>query len=104
MYQGWPAANDPQTPSVPGTKRPPGFGHPRPHPQAFLSRRPRRDDRPPGGKTAAGVGDRPRPSREARGNGTLNDEGQRDGLPGREDAGRVETRRPNQTREEVRTL
>ncbi|KAF4251274.1 hypothetical protein CNMCM8812_008424 [Aspergillus fumigatus] len=24
----WPAANDPQTPSVPGTKRPPGFGHP----------------------------------------------------------------------------
>ncbi|KAH1743583.1 hypothetical protein KXX56_005524 [Aspergillus fumigatus] len=27
-YQDWPAANDPQTPSVPGTKRPPGFGHP----------------------------------------------------------------------------
>ncbi|KAF7174570.1 hypothetical protein CNMCM5623_007943 [Aspergillus felis] len=27
-YQDWPAANDPQTPSVPGTKGPPGFGHP----------------------------------------------------------------------------
>ena len=27
-YQDWPAANDPQTPAVPGTKRPPGFGHP----------------------------------------------------------------------------
>ena len=28
LQEGWPAANDPQTPSLPGTKRPPGFGHP----------------------------------------------------------------------------
>ena len=27
-YQDWPAANDPQTPTVPGTQRSPGFGHP----------------------------------------------------------------------------
>jgi hypothetical protein len=26
-FQVWPAANHPQTPAVPGTKRPPGFGH-----------------------------------------------------------------------------
>ena len=27
-YRDWPAANDPQTPTVPGTQRSPGFGHP----------------------------------------------------------------------------
>lgn len=26
-YRDWPAANDPQTPTVPGTQRSPGFGH-----------------------------------------------------------------------------
>ncbi|KAH3616540.1 hypothetical protein KXW67_006474 [Aspergillus fumigatus] len=38
QVQDWPAANAPQTPSVPGTKRPPGFGHPRDvGSRAFLS-------------------------------------------------------------------
>ncbi|KAJ5453334.1 hypothetical protein N7530_012928 [Penicillium desertorum] len=26
-FRGWPAAIDPQTPTVPGAKRPPGFSH-----------------------------------------------------------------------------
>ena len=51
-YQDWPAANDPQTPSVPGTKRPPGFGHPSgptPRPGTFKpgERRHRCGGRPP---------------------------------------------------------
>ncbi len=78
-YQDWPAANDPQTPSVPGTKRPPGFGHPSgptPRPGTFRpgERRHRCGGRPPPflrrGSRECGSPQRHQP--------------QRGGLPGRE--------------------
>ena len=78
-YQDWPAANDPQTPSVPGTKRPPGFGHPSgptPRPGTFKpgERRHRCGGRPPPflrrGSRECGSPQRHQP--------------QRGGLPGRE--------------------
>ena len=79
-YQDWPAANDPQTPSVPGTKRPPGFGHPSgptPHPGTFKpgERRRRCGGQPPPflrrGSRECGSPQRHQP--------------QRGGLPGREE-------------------